>query len=395
MPGWIAKCFIKNYQNTDDPQVRTAYGQVSGIIGILSNLLLVAGKLLVGILAGSISIIGDALNNLADAGSSIITLIGFRLASKPADKEHPYGHARIEYLTGLIVSIMVVFIGLELGIESFDKILHPRPAAVDIFTLVALLAAILIKVWQGLFYRGMANRINSNTLRANSTDSFSDVILTSVVLLGAFLSHVFDLQCDGWFGIAVAVFIVIAGIKLIVETSSPLLGTPPSAELIQTIADKVKSYDGVLGYHDLVVHSYGAGNTFVSIHLEVDAAEDVLKSHELIDNIELDFKKELNIQLVGHMDPIVIGDERIDRLQEALREIIERKYPGMRFHDFRVVFGDGHTNVIFDVVVPVSFPISDAILCRDLCTEMQAIDPKLCTVITVDRDYTSTVSISE
>lgn len=395
MAGWIAKLFIKDYENTSDPKVRTAYGQVSGIIGILTNLLLVAGKLTVGLIAGSISIIGDALNNLADAGSSIVTLVGFRLSSKPADNEHPYGHARIEYVTGLIISMSVVFIGLQLAMESFDKIIHPVPSEINLFTLITLGIAILVKVWQGFFYRGMAKRIDSDTLRANSTDSFSDVILTSVVLIGALLAKFFGIVTDGWFGLAVAIFITIAGVKLIIETSDPLLGTPPSEELVKTIAEKVESYDGVLGYHDLVVHSYGAGNTFVSIHIEVDAAADVLVSHELIDNIEFDFKREMNVQLVGHLDPIVVGDERVDSLKEALREIIDRKYPGMLFHDFRVVFGEGHTNVIFDVVVPVSFPIADEDLCRDLCAEMQKHDPKLFTVITVDRDYTSTVSVTQ
>lgn len=391
MTDFIFRLFVKDAANTADPKVRFSYGQVAGIVGVFTNLLLVASKLTVGFLSGSISIIADALNNLSDAASSIVTFVGFRLAAKPADAEHPYGHARIEYVTGLIISMTVIFIGLQMALKAFDKILHPTETEISIVTLAVLCISIVLKLWQGFFHRKAARKIDSDSLRAASTDSFSDVLLTCTVLLGAFLTKLFGWKLDGWFGLAVALFIMLSGVKLVIETSSPLLGIAPDPSLVKKVSAKILSYEGILGIHDLVFHSYGAGNTFVSAHAEVDADENILDAHERMDRIEADCLQELGIRLVLHMDPVVRGDARIEGLQNQLAAILFDLYPGMTFHDFRVVFGKERTNLIFDVVVPIGFTTDDKEICRRVQERFRETDPTIYTVITVDRDYTATL----
>ena len=291
--------------------MRTAYGNLAGAVGIVCNALLCAAKLLMGTLFGSISVTADAVNNLSDASSSIITLVGFKLSAKPADKEHPYGHARIEYLAGLAVSVLIIVIGFELARTSLDKILHPTPVAFSWLTVAVLAGSIGVKLWMAMFNRTIGRRIGSATLEATATDSRNDVISTAAVLAALVLGQATHLVLDGWMGLAVALFILYSGIGLIKETVDPLLGEAPSEELAQHIARKVLSYDGVLGTHDLMVHDYGPGRCFASVHVEMAAEKDVLESHDIIDNIERDFHDNDNIHLVIHYDPIQTGDRAV------------------------------------------------------------------------------------
>ena len=301
------KAFVPGYGAQDTPQVREKSGKVAGAVGIATNLLLFAIKLAAGLVSGSVAVMADAVNNLTDSGSSIVMLVGFKLAGKPADEKHPFGHARIEYLSGVIVSFIVLFLGLELGRTSFEKIISPQPADFSALALVILVVSVLLKLWQCFFYRSVGKTIHSDTVFATSSDSRNDAIATTVVLLGALITRFTSVNLDGFLGLAVAVFIVVSGVKLIMETGNPLLGTAPDAALVRTIYEKILSYPGIFGIHDLTVHNYGEGKCFASVHCEVPAEEDILVSHDIIDNIERDFQRDMGIQLVIHLDPVVTG----------------------------------------------------------------------------------------
>ena len=391
MTDFLIRHFIKDPDHPQDPAVRAAYGNMAGVVGIVCNVLLCAAKLLVGTLARSISIMADAVNNLSDASSSIVTLVGFKLAGRPADEHHPYGHARFEYLAGLTVSVMILVIGLELGRSSIDKILHPADVAFNLVTGAVLAASILVKLWMAAFNRSVGRRIGSETLIATAADSRNDVISTAAVLAAAVLSLATGLPLDGWMGLAVAVFIFVSGIGLVRDTVNPLLGEAPSEGLPPSIARKVLSYPGVLGTHDLMVHDYGPGRRFASVHVEMAAEEDTLKSHDVIDNIERDFHDQDNIHLVVHYDPIVTGDAALGTAREWVREQVARISPQLSMHDFRMVTGPSHTNLIFDVVVPADFSMTDAALRAAIQQALDADeahrDTKYYTVITVDHSY--------
>ena len=367
--------------------MRTAYGNLAGAVGIVCNALLCAAKLLMGTLFGSISVTADAVNNLSDASSSIITLVGFKLSAKPADKEHPYGHARIEYLAGLAVSVLIIVIGFELARTSLDKILHPTPVAFSWLTVAVLAGSIGVKLWMAMFNRTIGRRIGSATLEATATDSRNDVISTAAVLAALVLGQATHLVLDGWMGLAVALFILYSGIGLIKETVDPLLGEAPSEELAQHIARKVLSYDGVLGTHDLMVHDYGPGRCFASVHVEMAAEKDVLESH---DNIERDFHDNDNIHLVIHYDPIQTGDRAVGTLRAWVEGQLKTISPQLSMHDFRTVRGPTHTNLIFDVVVPAGFALDDAALrarIQQLAQQKNTKEMKYYTVVTVDHSY--------
>ena len=384
----LGKLFIKNYKEYDNPIVRTQYGKLSGIVGIISNLLLCAIKIATGILIGSFSYVADGINNLSDAGSSIVTLIGFRLASEPADADHPFGHQRIEYLTGLIVSFIIIAIGLILFKSSVDSIINPGEAVkFSLISCLILVISIVIKCLQSIFYRRLGKMIKSTAIIATSVDSLNDCISTSAVLIASIISLFTDIQLDGYMGCFVSIFIFISGYKLVKEAMSPLIGEKPSKELVDSIADKILNYPKVLGIHDLVIHSYGPGKIFATIHVEVDSEESIIVTHDIMDNIEKDFKEDMGINLVIHMDPIDTRDESTQELKEQAFQILQKIDPILTFHDFRVVRGETHTNVLFDVVVPIKYEKTDSELKKIIGEEFKMYDSKINVVLEIDKNY--------
>ncbi|MBQ8552412.1 MAG: cation transporter [Clostridia bacterium] len=392
----LLSLLVKDFRDTDNAHVRTKCASAASGVGILSNILLSVMKIIIGIISDSIAIIADAVNNIADAASSVITLVGFKLASKPADREHPYGHRRIEYITGLIVSMVICVLGLEFFISSIDAIIHPAETEYSTLSLVILTVSVAVKLWQSLFYKAVGKHISSTALIATASDSRNDVISTAAVLAGALISKFSGINLDGWLGLAVACFIIRSGIGLVMETADPLLGTPPSRELVASIGKKIMSYEGVLGYHDLMVHDYGSDRIFASVHLEVPAEQDILVSHDLSDNIELDFRREPGIYLVIHLDPVITRDEEIAELRREVEAVValvtvECGYE-LSMHDFRVVRGAAHTNLIFDVAVPFECKLSDGELCTSLDKRIRMLCPEYNSVITCDRCYISTTA---
>lgn len=385
MTDLILRIFVRDHKNTEDPAVRDKCGRVAGAVGIVTNFLLFLMKIIVGTAFHSVSVTADAVNNLTDSGSSVVTLIGFKMASKPADEKHPFGHARIEYLSGVIVSFIVIFLGLQLGMSSIEKILTPEENALTPVALVVLVISILAKLWQCLFYRKVGRMIKSESVEATSKDSRNDVIATSVVLLGAVITMLTDVNLDGYMGAAVALFIVFSGVQLTISTADPLLGQAPEGELVQTITEKMLSYPGIIGMHDLAVHNYGVGRCFASAHCEVDAKNDILVSHDLIDNIERDFSRDLGIHMVIHLDPVIVGDARTDALHCKVQSLVTALYPTVTIHDFRVIWGVTHSNIVFDAAVPFAVKDSDAVITKKLEAEIQKLDPDYRTVVTIDR----------
>ena len=385
MTDLILRIFVRDHKNTEDPAVRDKCGRVAGTVGIVTNFLLFLMKIIVGTVFHSVSVTADAVNNLTDSGSSVVTLIGFKMASKPADEKHPFGHARIEYLSGVIVSFIVIFLGLQLGMSSIEKILTPEENALTPVALVVLVISILSKLWQCLFYRKVGRMIKSESVEATSKDSRNDVIATSVVLLGAVITMLTGVNLDGYMGAAVALFIVFSGVQLTISTADPLLGQAPEGELVQTITEKMLSYPGIIGMHDLAVHNYGVGRCFASAHCEVDAKNDILVSHDLIDNIERDFSRDLGIHMVIHLDPVIVGDARTDALHCKVQSLVTALYPTVTIHDFRVIWGVTHSNIVFDAAVPFAVKDSDAVITQKLEAEIQKLDPDYRTVVTIDR----------
>lgn len=385
MTDLILRIFVRDHKNTEDPAVRDKCGRVAGAVGIVTNFLLFLMKIIVGTAFHSVSVTADAVNNLTDSGSSVVTLIGFKMASKPADEKHPFGHARIEYLSGVIVSFIVIFLGLQLGMSSIEKILTPEENALTPVALVVLVISILAKLWQCLFYRKVGRMIKSESVEATSKDSRNDVIATSVVLLGAVITMLTGVNLDGYMGAAVALFIVFSGVQLTISTADPLLGQAPEGELVQTITEKMLSYPGIIGMHDLAVHNYGVGRCFASAHCEVDAKNDILVSHDLIDNIERDFSRDLGIHMVIHLDPVIVGDARTDALHCKVQSLVTALYPTVTIHDFRVIWGVTHSNIVFDAAVPFSVKDSDAVITQKLEAEIQKLDPDYRTAVTIDR----------
>lgn len=385
MTDLILRIFVRDHKNTEDPAVRDKCGRMAGAVGIVTNFLLFLMKIIVGTVFHSVSVTADAVNNLTDSGSSVVTLIGFKMASKPADEKHPFGHARIEYLSGVIVSFIVIFLGLQLGMSSIEKILTPEENALTPVALVVLVISILAKLWQCLFYRKVGRMIKSESVEATSKDSRNDVIATSVVLLGAVITMLTGVNLDGYMGAAVALFIVFSGVQLTISTADPLLGQAPEGELVQTITEKMLSYPGIIGMHDLAVHNYGVGRCFASAHCEVDAKNDILVSHDLIDNIERDFSRDLGIHMVIHLDPVIVGDARTDALHCKVQSLVTALYPTVTIHDFRVIWGVTHSNIVFDAAVPFAVKDSDAVITQKLEAEIKKLDPDYRTVVTIDR----------
>lgn len=391
MTQLLVRKFIKNYEDIQNPIVREKYGLLGGLVGIACNLLLFISKLFIGIISSSVSITADAINNLSDAASSVVTLIGFKISSKPADSDHPFGHARVEYVAGLVVSFIIIFLGLQLVGSSISKILSPTALSVSPTTILVLILSILVKLWMSFFNRHLGEKIQSTTLKATATDSLNDVISTASVLLSIGIFYFTSINLDGFIGFIVACFIIYSGINVIKETISPLLGEAPTDELVHTIQSKILTYEGVLGLHDLVVHSYGPHKCFASVHVEVSATEDILVSHDLIDGIERDFALELGIHLVIHLDPIIKGDALSNALQDMLATIITRIDPALSIHDFRAVQGVTHTNLIFDITVPTNFKKTDKELAYLINQYLHEQDPSFHAVMTIDRNYIPTI----
>lgn len=389
MTQLLLRLFVKNHKDTSDPKVRSAYGKLAGIVGILCNILLFAGKLLVGILSGAVSVTADAVNNLTDASSSVVTLLGFKLAERPADEEHPYGHARIEYLSALGVAAMILIIGVELAKGAWEKILHPAAVNVSPVVVGVLIASILLKLWMSLFCNTLGKKINSKALEATGTDSRNDVLSTLAVLCSLLLSHFLHWNIDGYIGMAVALFILWSGCSLAKETISPLLGESADEELVASIRDLILSHDGVLGIHDLLVHDYGPGQCFASVHAEMDAGADPLLCHDILDDIERHAKEQLRVRLVVHYDPIVTNDEELNHMKALVEQEVKAVEPTLSIHDFRMVRGVKHTNLIFDLVLPFSMKGREEELKKRIDERVQFEDRKYYTVITFESPFTS------
>ena len=379
---------IPNYENVKDERVRGAYGMTASMVGMGCNVMLFAGKMLAGLLSGSVAIMADAVNNLSDASSSLISLIGFKLADKPADAEHPYGHGRYEYLSGLTVAVMILAIGVELLKSSVQKIFSPEPVTFSLLTVGILAASILVKLWMMGFNRNIGRRIDSTTLEATARDSRNDVITTSAVLLCTILAKVTGLDLDGYVGAAVAVFILVSGFSLVRDTLDPLLGKAPSPETVRHIRGKIMAYPGVLGVHDLMIHDYGPGRQFASVHVEMSAREDPIVSHDIIDGIERDFLKDERLHMVVHYDPIVTDDPRVPALRTAVSAICRSIDPRMTIHDLRIVPGKTRVNVVFDCIMPFEMQLSESEIRRRITSELEKEYPGYCCIATLEHSYT-------
>ena len=352
MTNLLLRLFVKDHQNSESPQVRTAIGSLAGFTGICCNLLLCGIKLLIGFLAGSVSITADALNNFSDASGSIVTLVGFKMAGKPADEHHPFGHARAEYLSALGVAGLIFFIGFELVKSSLQKILHPVAVNFSPATAAVLLISIAVKLWMSLFNRSLGKRISSSVLMATSADSRNDCIATTAVLAAALAESFWNIRVDGWMGLAVAVFILWSGWNLAKETVSTLLGESPDPKLRQRIVEDILSRPEVLGYHDLMIHDYGPGRQFASLHVEMDYREDPLECHAIIDELERQCLSSHNVHLVIHYDPVVTDDPELQRLKERCQALLQRQDQRLTLHDFRMIQGKLHMNLVFEVALP-------------------------------------------
>lgn len=384
MTKLLWKLFIKDGEPSE-PRVRSAVGRLSGIVGIVCNLILFGGKLAIGTLSGSVSITADAMNNLSDATSSIVTLLGFKLAEQPADEEHPYGHARFEYLSGLAVAALIIVIGFELAKTSLEKIQNPTPVAVSLPLVAVLVLSIAVKLWMSAFNKDLGTRIQSTTLLATAADSRNDVISTAAVLVAALVELATSWTVDGFMGLAVSVFILYSGWNLAKETISPLLGEAASPELQNLIVDYIKDQPKVLGYHDLMVHDYGPGQRFASLHVEMDYKEDPMLCHEIIDDMERECLESHGIHLVIHYDPVVTDDPELNRLRMQVQDILRAIDPRLLTHDFRMVPGEGHTNLIFDVALPVDLNGQEHAIKQTLDEKLRQQESKrLQTVITFD-----------
>lgn len=348
----LKKLFIKCYENVEDPTVRNKYGVVAGYFGIITNLLLFLIKLIIGLLTNSITILADAFNNLSDFGSCIVTILGFKLANKPADKEHPYGHARYEYITGIIVSLLMLVMGVIFLKTSIGKIISSEEVKISFATYLVLIIAVLGKVLQMVVYSDFARSINSSTIKASAIDARNDIISTLAVLAATIIMGIFKINIDAYTGIIVSIFIIISSIKSLKDTINPLLGIIPSEEKVNKIKEKILSHKEIIGIHDLRIHSYGEKNDFVTVHAEVPDTMGIIEAHEIADTVEREFKEELNIDLTVHIDPLNINDEETRNIKNKVEEILKRFNKDINIHDFRVVTAQKHTNAIFDIVVP-------------------------------------------
>lgn len=387
MNSFLTRLFIKDCENTGSIKVREAYGTLGSVTGIAVNLILAVAKYFVGAFSGSISVTADAINNLSDAGSSIISLIGVKVSSKPADKGHPYGHGRVEYISALAVSFLVLLMGIELFKSSVNKIISPTPVSFSPIALIILLLSILAKLWLGFFNRSLGKKINSAPMLAVMKDCFSDCLATGVALVSIIVSAFSDVNIDGYLGIIVALFIFAAGINISRETMSELLGKPADKEFTGEIENKILSYDKIIGVHDLIIHDYGPGRKFASAHAEVSSDDNIMQIHDIIDLAERDILNEYGLIISIHTDPIVTDDERINQLREMTCEIVAEISPEMSIHDFRIVDGPTHTNLIFDLIIPHKFYLSNDGIREVIEEKLSKIDERFFVVITFEHAF--------
>lgn len=383
----LTRLFIKNSGNTSDPAVRSAYGVLCSIVGVVLNILLFAGKYAAGVISGSIAITADAFNNLSDAGSSVITLLGFRFAGMKPDREHPFGHGRIEYIAGFIVSVMILMMGFELGKSSVAKIISPEPVEGGLIPMIILAVSILVKLYMYVYNTAISKKISSAAMNATAKDSLSDCVSTAVVLAATVFARFTGVQIDGWCGLLVALFILWGGCNSAKDTLSPLLGNPPSREFVDRIEQIVLSEGTVVGIHDLVVHDYGPGRVMISLHGEVPADGDLLAMHDAVDLIERRLRDELGCDAVIHMDPVSTSDEHVAQLRERVAQSVRELDDSMTIHDFRIVEGPTHTNVIFDVVVPPECKLTDTEVVREMENIVSNCGENFCAVVNVDHAY--------
>lgn len=383
----LSKIFIKNRDDITNPVVRKAYGSLCSALGIALNVLLFAGKYVAGVISGSIAITADAFNNLSDAGSSAISLLGFRLSSKKPDPDHPFGHGRLEYVSGLCVAALILVMGVELLISSAEKIIHPEPVENGLLPAIILIVSIGVKVYMSLYNRAIGKRISSSAMLATATDSLSDSIATAVVLLSMLVSYLFNVNIDGYAGVLVAAFILYAGVGVARDTISPLLGQAPDPELVRQIEDIVMARDEIIGMHDLVVHDYGPGRLMISLHAEVDGRGDIFELHDAVDLVERKLASELGCEATIHMDPVVCDDERVDAEHRRLLEVIAELGDVQSIHDFRMVSGPSHTNLVFDAVVASGISKTTEEVRQEICRAVEEKMPGRFAVVTVDTAY--------
>lgn len=387
MVSLLSKIFIKNRDDVTDPAVRKAYGSLCSALGIVLNVLLFAGKYIAGSVSGSIAITADAFNNLSDAGSSAISLVGFHLSSKKPDLDHPFGHGRLEYISGLCVAALILVMGVELLISSVQKIITPEPVEMGLLPAAILIVSIGVKVYMSIYNRSVGKKISSSAMMATATDSLSDSIATTVVLLSMAASYFFDVNIDGYAGVLVALFILWAGIGVAKDTLSPLLGQAPNPELVQKIEDIVLSREEIIGMHDLVVHDYGPGRLMISLHAEVDGRGDIFELHDAVDTVERTLADELGCEATIHMDPVVCDDEAVDAEHRRLLEVIAGIDDVLNVHDFRMVAGPSHTNLIFDVVIPCGLDKTADEVKDEICAAVSEQMPGRFAVVTVDTSF--------
>lgn len=388
MIHFLIKKFIKNYNDVTDKKVRESYSILSGCLGIFCNLVLFTIKIIVGNLMNSIAIISDAFNNLSDTGSSFIVIIGAKMSNRRPDKEHPFGHGRIEYISSLIVSFLIMLMGLELAKSSFDKILHPEPIAFDLTLTIILLCSVFIKVWMFSYNRYIGKKINAVTITATARDSLNDVIATLAVIVCTLIGYFFHFNIDGYIGIVVSALIIYTGFSVAKDTVTLLLGAAPDPELIKNIEEMVLNTDGIIGVHDLIVHDYGPGRIIASVHAEIPSDSDIIKIHEAIDRLEHQIHETLNVLMVIHMDPVLLHCEKTDRATRQIQTIIDNMPQQLSFHDLRITDGENNINLIFDVVVPVgsSQKECDEIV-QEITTKLKQFDPRYNAVINIDNSY--------
>lgn len=384
MTKLLLHLFVKDDEKTNAPAFHSAVGRLAGVTGIVCNVLLFAIKLVAGLLSGAVSIVADALNNLSDAASSIVTLLGFQLAKRPADQDHPYGHARYEYLSGLTVAVLILVIGVELAKSSVGKILSPSQVEYSVVTLLILLCSISIKFWMSRFFSILGKKIGSTALKATAADSRNDVIATAAVLLGCVIQHQFSLNVDGWIGLGVAIFILYSGVQVARETISPILGQRADPELTDRISKLILSYDKVLGVHDLLVHDYGPSQCFASVHVEISAQEDPLICHDMIDAIECDVLEKLNVHLVIHYDPVLDNDEEWAQMRKIVEDVVTRVDERLSVHDFRIARGAEQPKLVFDLTVPYCMNASHKELKQTIEQQLQEVAGQYTTVIRFD-----------
>lgn len=386
MTNLIVRFFIKDSENVSNPAVRTRYGTVLSVVGIICNVLLAALKFLLGIIANSIAITADATNNLSDSASSVVTLVGFKLSSKPADREHPFGHGRIEYICGLVIAFLVLLVGFEVGKTSVFKIISGEVATFSPFVAVGLVISILVKLWLNLFNKKLGKKISSSAMLAVAADSISDAMSTFVTLIAIIASRFTDIPVDGYIGILVSGLVFWSGITIIRDTLTPLLGTTPDPDLVKNISDAVLGYEKIYGIHDLIVHEYGPGKIFASLHAEVSSAENIMDSHGLIDLIESEVSKKFGIEVLIHMDPLEVESEEVKKCREDVLAAIKKLDGSFTMHDFRIVPGGDFKNLLFDVVIPIDYPAPDSIVSDMIVTSVSALDQAFIVKPRIDRN---------